>query len=343
MASTDLVLRTAQETGFTATAVELIRNTAAKNCSDDEVAQLLIIAHKTGLDPLARQVYMIRRWDRQAGREIATPQTGIDGYRLIADRTNRYAPGRAPTLEYDASGNLVSATAYIKKLAGNQWHEVAATAYWDEYAQRSKQGGLTPLWEKMPRLMLAKCAEALALRRAFPAELSGLYTAEEMAQADNPTVTVEVAPGQLEPTKPVPNGDVISALQLRRLHMLGKEVYGSEWDTERKRLVAFVTNNQKSSSKDLNAKQAATLIEGLEKKADENRAALEVESYEVPDAATEDITDLAGEPRFDICESCGVAPATTGDDTRALCEDCLQRAIIAAELKTKRGKSKSAA
>lgn len=166
--------------------IDLIKRTIAKNATDDELQMFLHIARRTGLDPFARQLYAVKRWDRQANREVMAVQTGIDGYRLVAERTGRYAPGPAPTYEYDDNLNVVTATAYVKKQTDDgTWHDVAATAHLAEYAQKDRQGNPTRFWANMPHVMLSKVAEALALRRAFPMELSGIYTTDEMAHADS--------------------------------------------------------------------------------------------------------------------------------------------------------------
>ena len=171
-----------QVTVWTQGQIELIKRTVAKGTSDDELQLFLYIAKRTGLDPFARQIYCVKRWDSTQNREVMTPQTGIDGFRLVADRTGKYAPG---TITWEiVNGKTVSATATIKKLVDGVWHEVSATAYFDEYAQHKKDGSLTSMWRKMPKLMIGKCAEALVLRKAFPAELSGVYTHDEMMQAD---------------------------------------------------------------------------------------------------------------------------------------------------------------
>jgi hypothetical protein len=123
-----------------------------------------------------------------------TIQTGIDGYRLIAERTGCYAPGQEPTYEYDKDGHVICATAYIKKLTKDgTWHIVSASAYLDEYCQKSRDGSPSGMWANMPRTMLAKCAESQALRKAFPAEMSGVYTKEEMEQAEVSKITLEQA------------------------------------------------------------------------------------------------------------------------------------------------------
>ena len=155
--------------------IDLIKKTVAKGTSDDELKLFLYTCQKTGLDPLIRQIYAVKRGGVSNQMSI---QTGIDGYRLIAERTGKYAPGREPSFT-EKDGRLVSATAYVKKLVQGEWHDVAATAFYAEYEQPTG-----PMWRKMPHVMLAKCAEALALRRAFPAEMSGVYTQEEMSQAE---------------------------------------------------------------------------------------------------------------------------------------------------------------
>lgn len=167
--------------------VELVKNTVCKDASDDELSLFLYTCKRTGLDPFAKQIYSIPRTDKKTGKTTRTIQTSIDGFRLIADRTGKYSPGKEPSYTYDDKGKIFSCTAYIKKMSNDgTWHEVASTAYWKEYVV-TYYDKPSSFWEKMPHLMLAKCAEALALRKAFPADLSGLYTDDEMGQANNKT------------------------------------------------------------------------------------------------------------------------------------------------------------
>jgi len=174
---------------------ELIKSVYFKGCSDQEVELFLHVCKKTGLDPIMRQIYPVKRWSSAERKEVMTCQTSIDGFRLIAERTGRYSPGREPFYVYTDKEELVSATAYVKKMtADGTWHEVAATAFLDEYAQRKKEGGFSQFWERMPKAMLAKCAESLALRKAFPADLSGIYTTDEMDQAGEPAVPAAKKP-----------------------------------------------------------------------------------------------------------------------------------------------------
>ena len=163
--------------------IELIKKTICKGTTDDELQLFIHACKKTGLDPFMRQIFAVKRWDASAKREVMTIQTGIDGYRLIADRTGKYAPGRDTEFGYDKEERLRSAKAYIKKMTPDgQWHEISAIAFWDEYVQTTRDGRPTIFWQKKGHIMLSKCAEALALRKTFPAELSGIYTKEEMSQ-----------------------------------------------------------------------------------------------------------------------------------------------------------------
>lgn len=174
--------------------MQLLKDVFFKGASNDEFMLFAHACERTGLDPFMKQIYPVKRYDSNLKKEAMTIQTGIDGYRLIAERTGCYAPGREPSFTYDKDNKLVSATAYVKKLTKDgTWHEIAATAFYEEYVQRTKEGIPVAMWKKMPQNQLAKCAESLALRKAFPAELSGLYTKEEMEQGEVEVVSSTVS------------------------------------------------------------------------------------------------------------------------------------------------------
>ena len=178
--------------GWNREQIELVKRTVAQGASDDELALFLHYAKRTGLDPLSRQVYLVERRSKKVveGEEtwITTrqPQLGIDALRLLAERTGSYRPGEVYWCGDDGEWREVWFDTVPPKAAKvvvyKDEHPVAAVARFDSYAARvGRDNRLAAMWAKMPDLMIAKCAEALALRKAFPAELSGLYVEEEVA------------------------------------------------------------------------------------------------------------------------------------------------------------------
>jgi phage recombination protein Bet len=204
-----------------------------------ELSAFLHVCQRTGLDPFARQIYLIGRWDKRAGRKVYRPQTGIDGYRIVAQRTcerTGQSLGYEDTLWCGEDGQWTDAwlsktpPAAAKVTVIRAGQRFSAVARWSEYVPLDQDGKITGLWVKRHAAQLEKCAEALALRKAFPNDMAGVYTAEEMAQADNPSSgtgeqppagqpspgaisrpsAVPAAPAQGQPAEPDPDAQAFA-------------------------------------------------------------------------------------------------------------------------------------
>jgi phage recombination protein Bet len=180
---------TSQITTWTPDQVQLISSTIAPGCTNDELRLFAYACQRTGLDPFSKQIYAIKRGGK------LTIQAGIDGLRAIAERTGQldgsetyWCGEEGDWRDVWLSSKPPAAAKTIVHRKGSQ-HPFVGVARFADY--NAGQG----LWSKMPAAMIAKCSEALALRKAFPADMSGVYTTDEMDQAAEPvTVTTEAAP-----------------------------------------------------------------------------------------------------------------------------------------------------
>lgn len=203
---------------LTAAQLDIIKRTVAKDCNRDEFDHFIAVAQRLGLDPLRKQICALVFSKSDQDKRNMAIVTQIDGFRVLAARCGDYRPMETPAIiEYDDAAKnadtnplgIVRAEVRAWKRFGDEWHPVAAEAYWDEFApledewafceieRKRKPTGKKKLsdkspWRRMARVMIAKCAEAQALRRGWPDDLSGVYAEEELHRAQVIDVASEV-------------------------------------------------------------------------------------------------------------------------------------------------------
>jgi phage recombination protein Bet len=186
---------------FTVEQQKVILDTCCGGAAPNEAKALIAIAEARGLNPILGECYFVKRYDSQTGKEKWAVQAAIDSFRIKAEQTGLYAGQDEPEYEYDKDGFVTLARVKVWR---KDWPRPAVgVARWSEYVQTKKDGSPTRFWAQMPHNQLAKCAEALALRKAFPAVLSKVYVTEEMDQAEN-AVPYTPAATQIGPARTAP-------------------------------------------------------------------------------------------------------------------------------------------
>jgi phage recombination protein Bet len=228
-----------EDAAFTENEIDLIKTQIAPGVSDGELKLFLHVCQSRRLDPFSKQIYAVVRstWDpnTRTNKEKMTIMTAIDGFRLNAKRGGVEAIDE-PEFEYDGQLRSRDNPLGLVKASVRVWRAGIArptvgVAYWDEYRAVKKDGSLSGKWADMPRTMLAKCAEAQALRKAAPEELSGLYSPEEMDQADNP-------PGA-QPTKVV---EAVQSTETRLYESFAKRIDDATDEKTLKKIGAELVN-----------------------------------------------------------------------------------------------------
>ncbi len=164
---------------YEASEIELVKKTIAAGATEDELRLFLYDCRRQNVHPLDKLVHFSKRGGKY------TPITSIDFMRMRAAADGDHAGTDDPVFDIDDNSDKLPRWSKVTVYKLVQGHKCpfTATARWSEYCPGRENEAF--MWRKMPRLMLGKCAEALALRKAFPKQLHGIYEKAEMMQADD--------------------------------------------------------------------------------------------------------------------------------------------------------------
>ncbi len=172
--------------------IGVLQSSLYPGASIPSIKMVLGYCRAAGLDPMQKPAHIVPMWDSKAGsmRDVVMPGIGL--YRTQAARSGQYAGVTDPEFGPDVTEKIGGVDITFPKwcrvvvkraLPSGQIVEFAATEFWKEnYAVKGgKDKSIAPnaMWQKRPYGQIAKCAEAQALRKAFP-EFGAAPTADEM-------------------------------------------------------------------------------------------------------------------------------------------------------------------
>jgi phage recombination protein Bet len=202
-----LAIQGAQRLSFTDEERRIIRESFMPGASDAEARPLLAVAETLRLSPFKRQIHFVKRWNREAQREVWSFQTSIDGYRSIAEESGEFIGADEPEFYFAERINPATGEPTGKKELACKvrvWRKgfekpFVGNVRYSEFVQTTKDGTPNAMWAKSPHNMLAKCAESAAIRKAFPQRLAGVHGEEDGRYDGHDDVVATVAPASTAP------------------------------------------------------------------------------------------------------------------------------------------------
>ena len=242
--------------------LQLLKDTYAKGATDTEFKMLFAVGNRVGADPFKKEIYLIPFWDSQARKLSKTPVVGIDWYRKQAGKSANYGGQGETEFGEDVNTHGVVHPAWaITPIFNKKFTQpVRVKVFWGEIVKADKQGMAVANWKSMPHIMMAKCSEAQGIKKAFPEEIGGVYTEEEMLMPKSAVVAeYEEVKTNADELKP----EVVIKMTPDVLQKV-KDLIKSKGKEEKKMLDYF----KRDKLEDLTPEETKTAIELLEEMPD---------------------------------------------------------------------------